>query len=60
MYKNKFFSGENSSSNEESDDDEQQIQVQTAKPDIFYTSYNANSDDEKDVKRIVRSEKEKR
>jgi hypothetical protein len=58
MLKNKFFSDENSSSNEEISDDEQ---VQTVNPDVFRVSYNAtNSDDENNVKRVVRSKKEKR
>jgi len=60
MYKNKLFTDENSSSNEESSDDEQQTQVQTAQENSFYVSYNASSDNKDDVKRVVRSEKEKR
>ncbi len=61
MLNNNFFSDENSSSNEEISDDEQEIQVQTVNPDVFRVSYNAtNSDDENNVKRIVRSKKEKR
>jgi hypothetical protein len=60
MLKNKFFAEGNSSSSEESSDDEQEIQVQTVNPDVFRVSYNANSDDEDNAKRIVRSKKEKR
>jgi hypothetical protein len=60
MIKNRFFADRNSSSSEDNSDDEEQIQVQTATPEIFYASYNADNDDKEDVKRVVRSEKEKR
>lgn len=62
MYKNKFFADGNSSSSENTSADEQSIEVQTIRPrpDIYHVSYKDDNDSEEDVKRIVRSEKEKR
>ncbi|CAF4033818.1 unnamed protein product [Rotaria sp. Silwood2] len=59
MNKNRFFADGNSSSSEESSDNEQQIKVQTKKS--FAKSYFITNDsNEENVKRIVRSEKDKR
>ncbi|CAF0924536.1 unnamed protein product [Rotaria sordida] len=61
MNKNRFFADGNSSSSEENSDDEPQIKIQTTKS--FVKSYIINNDDDDDtenVKRIVRSEKDKR
>jgi translation initiation factor 3 subunit C len=67
MASNRFFLNDGSSSSEESSDDEQQVQVQTTKKSTGKGGaksapkpYLAVSDDEEDVKRVVRSEKEKR
>ncbi|CAF4711940.1 unnamed protein product [Rotaria sp. Silwood2] len=67
MASNRFFFNEGSSSSEETSDDEQQVQVPTAKKSVAKSAtkhapkpYLAMSDDEEDVKRVVRSEKVKR
>ncbi|CAF1190390.1 unnamed protein product, partial [Adineta ricciae] len=67
MASNRFFFKDDSSSSEESSDDQQQVQVTTAKKGASKTAakgaskaYIAVSDDEEDVKRVVRSEKVKR
>lgn len=65
MASNRFFM-DGSSSSEESSDDEPQVQIQTKKgtgktgAKAAPKPYLAMSDDEEDVKRVVRSEKEKR
>ncbi|CAF3629750.1 unnamed protein product [Rotaria sordida] len=67
MSSNRFFFNEGSSSSEETSDDEPQVQVSTTKKGASKTAtkhapkpYLAMSDDEEDVKRVVRSEKAKR
>ncbi|CAF4130632.1 unnamed protein product [Rotaria magnacalcarata] len=67
MASNRFFLREGSSSSEETSDDEQQVQVQAAKKGAGKGAakhapkpYLEVSEDEEDVKRVVRSEKEKR
>ena len=61
MIRNRFFLDEFSSSNEETSDVEQEIEIETEDADFFRVSYNANrNNDEDNVKRIVRSQKQKR